>query len=150
MTRDHNSCIEYWREAREKIEKFKKLDDQKLVFGANTFGIGHKYEVFPVVTDQEILAFEAKRQLELPLQYKTYLQTFGAGGAGPYYGIEDFREYVSAGNYEETFPYTETVDYDEMDDDQPIWDYPGLAYLCTAGCGTDFMMEFRGSTTSGA
>ena len=92
MACDRNSCIEYWREAREKIDKFKKLDDQKLVFGAWTRGFGHMYEVLPVVTDAEILAFEEKHQLELPLEYKTYLQTFGAGGADPYYGIADFRE----------------------------------------------------------
>jgi len=144
VTHDLNSCIEYWREARAKIDKFKKLDDQKLVFGACTREFGHKYEVLPLVTDKEIVAFEENHQLALPLQYKTYLQTFGAGGAGPYYGIADFREYVSAGNYEDVFPYTETVDYDDMDDDQPIWNYPGLAWLGTAGCGTDFMMEFRG------
>jgi len=145
MIEDSNDCIEFWREARAKIDKFKKLDDQCLVFGANTRGIGHFYEVFPLVTDLEIEAFEQEHQLELPLQYKTYLQTFGAGGAGPNYGIVDFRQHVSPGNYSETFPYTEEVWYDDMDDDQPIWDYPGLAYLGTAGCGTEYMIEFRGS-----
>jgi len=141
---DNESCIEFWRNARGKVDKFKKLDDQALVFGAWTRGFGHEYEVLPVVTDEEVLRFEDKHQLVLPLEYSTYLRTFGAGGAGPYYGIADFRQYVSAGSYDDTFPYTEAIEYDEMDDDQPIWNYPGLAWLGTAGCGADFLMEFRG------
>ena len=142
----HRSDIDtFWKEAVDRVNHLRQLDDCNLVFGANTRGSGHKYEVYPIVSDSEIAYFEGSNGFELPEVYKSYLKNFGAGGAGPYYGVADFRQCVMQNLYPEPFPYNETVDYDEVDDDAPVWDYPGLAFLCTAGCGTDFLIELNGS-----
>ncbi|MEK8018313.1 MAG: SMI1/KNR4 family protein [Candidatus Parabeggiatoa sp.] len=143
---DKNTCIEFWLRLKEKIPKFEKLDDAEVVFGARTRGSGHNYKILPVVTDQEISAFEKNNGFELPLEYKTYIKTFGAGGAGPYYGISDFRKQVLPSQFLDPFPYSETVEFtDETEDDDPIWDYPGLAFIGEYGCGTEFLIELNGT-----
>ncbi|WP_020411212.1 SMI1/KNR4 family protein [Microbulbifer variabilis] len=146
MKTDKNECIDFWSMAKERIVLFEELDDAEVVFGARTRGNGHRYKVLPLVTDKEMLEFEKKNGFELSLEYRTFLQTFGAGGAGPYYGIYDFRKNVLANLYTKPFPYTSTFEFsDEVEDDDPIWDYDGLAFICEAGCGTDYFIELNGS-----
>ena len=146
MNTDVQSCNEYWRDLRQKISKFQEWDDASLVFGAKTSESGHHYNIFSTVPDQEILAFEKNNGFELPYEYRTYLQTFGAGGAGPDYGICDFRTQVMPNLYPEPFPYSEEIWYDEVKDDDPVWSFPGLACIGTAGCGTDYYLELNGSS----
>lgn len=134
----------FWKDLREKVKRFEKQDDADVVFGARTRGMGHHYQIMPPVSDQEILAFEKANGFEVPSDYLAYLQNFGAGGAGPNYGILDFRKYVMPNLYPQAFPYREEVWYDEVPDDDPVWDYPGLAYISDAGCGTEFMVELNG------
>lgn len=142
--KNKNDCIDYWRALREKIARFDKLDDVALVFGARTRGQGHDYEILPIVSNEELLAFENANGFELPFEYRTYLQTFGAGGAGPNYGIGDFRKYVLPYEFKTPFPYEEEVYYDDVSDDDPVWDQPGLAFVSNAGCGTEFHTELNG------
>jgi len=145
MIRDKKECIEFWQALPEKLEKFAKLDDAEIVFGAYTRGGGHKYRRLPIVTDQEIAEFESNNGFEIPLEYRTYLQTFGAGGGGPYYGIYDFRKYVLPNTYLDPNPFTEEVWYDDADgDDDPIWDSPGIAFFGDLGCGAVFGIELNG------
>ncbi|MEP1742809.1 MAG: SMI1/KNR4 family protein [Kangiellaceae bacterium] len=146
MISDENECVEFWSVAKERIKVFEKLDDAEVVFGARTRGHGHRYKALTTVTDKEILKFEEKNGFELPLEYRTFLQTFGAGGAGPYYGIYDFRKRVLPNTYTKPFPYSSAFEFtDDVKDDDPIWDYEGLAFICEAGCGTDFYIELNGS-----
>ncbi len=147
MGRDKKECIEFWQALPEKLEKFARLDDAELVFGARTRGGGHQYRRLPVVTEKELNDFENRNGLEIPVEYKTYLQTFGAGGGGPYYGIYDFREYVYPNTYPDPNPFTEEVYYDDAEgDDDPIWDNPGIAYIGEQGCGTVFGIELSGNS----
>ncbi len=135
---------EFWKDLREKVRRFEQQDDADVVFGARTRGVGHKYRLLPPVTDREVLTFEGNNGFALPPDYRCYLQSFGAGGAGPNYGILDFRAFVLPNTYEVPFPYDEEVWYDEVTDDDPVWDCPGLAYISDAGCGTEFFVELNG------
>lgn len=146
MDSDSKDAISFWLDLREKVKRFDKLDDADLVFGARTRGIGHAYRLLPSVTDREILSFEKNNGFELPPEYRAYLQNFGAGGAGPYYGVADFRTAVLPHVFDEPFPYTERVDYDEVANDDPIWDHPGLAYLIECGCCAGYFIELNGAT----
>lgn len=146
METDGKNTIAFWRQLREKVKSFDKLDDANLVFGARTRGPGHNYALLPRVTDQEILSFEKNNGFELPPEYRIYLQNFGAGGAGPYYGVADFRTAVLPHVFAEPFPYTEETWYDEVADDDPLWDPPGLAYLIECGCGSGYYIELNGAT----
>jgi len=139
MRYDKNDCVDFWLNARERIKVFDKLDDSGLVFGASS----HNYHILPTVTDKEILKFEAKNGFELPTEYLTFLQTFGAGGAGPHHGIYDFRKRVLPYAFLKPFPYSSTFEFSE--DDDPIWNYDGLAFICEQGCGTDYYIELNGN-----
>lgn len=82
MDHDTENYAEFSRELSEKIPRFDELDDAELVFGARTRGCGHDCKILPIVTDKELLIFENNNGFELPIQYRSYFQTFGAGGAG--------------------------------------------------------------------
>lgn len=132
---------EFWLEAKEKLNLFNKLDDADIVFGAQG---GHQFQTLPVVSDREILQFERTNKLELPLDYRTFLQHYGAGGAGPFWGILDAREYVLPKSFTTPFPYSDTVYWDDMED--PNWEPDGLAVLCHEGCGVEQLLELNGPT----
>ncbi len=146
MSAREKLCIEYWQDLIGKLKKFDVLDDAEVVFGARTGGGGHHYRRLPIVTDQEISDFEKNNGFELPLEYRTYLQTFGAGGGGPYYGLYDFRKYILPYTYKEPFPCTEEVWYEDIDDDDPIWEHPGIAFFGDMGCGATFGIELNGNS----
>ncbi len=147
MINDEKECVEFWSKAKENIKLFKKLDDAEIVFGARTRNSGHRYKTLPVVTDKELLKFEKNNGFELPIEYKTFLQTFGAGGAGPYYGIYDFRKNVLPNTYTKPFPYSSTFEFtDDVSEDDPIWNYDGLAFICEGGCGIEFFIELNGNS----
>jgi hypothetical protein len=144
---DENDYLDYWGKLRTEVETFGALDDLRLTFGARTRGFGHDFKVLPTVSGTEIAAFERRTGLDLPLEYRSYLQVFGAGGAGPDYGIHDFRETVQNGDYPVPFPLTETqfsLD-EEIEDDDPIWDMPGTAPICSHGCGAESSIELHGA-----
>lgn len=148
MDSETKNYTAYWRALREKVPTFEKLDDVELVFGARTRGQGHNYQILPKVSDEELLRFEKANGFELPVEYRTYLQSFGAGGAGPNYGISDFRKYILPHEFKEPFPYKAEVYYDEVDDDDPVWDQPGMAFISNAGCGAEFHIELNGPAPS--
>ena len=106
---DQNDYLEYWTKLKDEIKTFSEVDDLGVIFGSNTRGFGHEYQILPVVPEKELAEFERRTGLELPLEYRTYLQVFGAGGAGPNYGIHDFRETVQHEDFPFPFPLTETT-----------------------------------------
>lgn len=73
---------------REKLKVLRKLDPGLEVFGAEK----HQYKLRKKLTVQQIAAFEAKHQVQLPLEYVAFLTRLGNGGAGPFYGIETLNQ----------------------------------------------------------
>ena len=68
----------------EKLKKLKSMDTEFTVFGSEK----HKYQLNPVIGKEELMAFEKRHQIELPLGYRNFLLELGNGGVGPYYGLE--------------------------------------------------------------
>ena len=113
-----------------------------MIFGAKRAN-GHDYEILPTVPEKELIAFERRNGISLPLDFRTFLEGFGAGGAGPHYGIIDVRKVFSEGDFREPFP---------MEGDgcpiafggDPAWRLPGLAYICDVGSGIEDYIELNG------
>ena len=70
-------------EIKQKLEELKALDTELGIFGASS----HKYDLNPVINEQEIGEFEQRFSCKLPASYKLFLTTLGNGGAGPSYGL---------------------------------------------------------------
>lgn len=136
---------DFWIDAKKKVRLFEKLDDADMVFGANTRGWGHKYKIYPVMVEQEILTIEKEKNISLPEEFRFYLSFFGTGGAGPDYGVENFRETFKKTEFEKPFVYTElSKQTGDICDNEPIEDFEGLIYVGTAGCGSDYYLELLG------
>jgi hypothetical protein len=130
---------DYWIEARQRIAKMRRIDRlNKLVFGSN----GHKYEILDPVSEKRIHEFELRNGVELPDEYRSFLTVFGAGGAGPDYGIYDF-SYVEPVSVKQPFHLTDSQEWPD-DDDDPMWDLPGLLTISTSGCAIDWSIEVNG------
>jgi len=77
----------------------------------------------PVLSENEIIKFETKYKIKLPLDYKSFLMEIGNGGAGPYYGVFALGKYDEGtwkendgfvGVLSERFPYSS--DWNEVPD----------------------------------
>jgi len=86
----------------------KRADGNLKVFGASR----HQYHLNQPVSEKEVLAFEKKYDVQLPLCYKAFLTEVGNGGnsfahsaAGPFYGIYPLGENVDELIYENTEKY---------------------------------------------
>lgn len=130
---------EFWTDARKRISAIRAIDKQfELVFGSQS----HRYRIAKTVSERRIKSYEAKHQIELPHEYRLFLKHFGAGGPGPYYGVREFSKvesYGVAGRLE----ITESTPWPDNDDD-PLWNLPGLLYLATEGCAIDRFIEING------
>jgi hypothetical protein len=49
--------------------------------------IAHQFLFNKPIKESEVLAFEKKFEIQLPLEYRSFLLNLGNGGAGPYYGL---------------------------------------------------------------
>jgi len=65
------------------LQELRSAPASRAIFGA----IGHKFVLYPVLSETEVLAFERKHRISLPADYRGFLTHVGNGGAGPYYGI---------------------------------------------------------------
>ncbi|WP_029631990.1 SMI1/KNR4 family protein [Zavarzinella formosa] len=129
----------YWRGAKARVAAFQKADPRlELVFGSK----GHKYELLPPVAEPHLNACEAAHGVSIPPDYRTFLAVMGAGGAGPDYGLYDFRT-MDASHVGERFPLTESHEWPEADDD-PLWRLPGLMTISTSGCAIEWFIEVNG------
>jgi hypothetical protein len=152
---DETDLRTFWADMKETVRSFRKEDRRRIVFGARRNSLrfftggpkgGHDYRILPIIPDAEILAFERRNGIDLPPEYSTYLVVFGAGGAGPNYGIEDFNQFVRDRDFTKPFPYRESLpeDYYELPTYDSEWSFPGLAYISDLGCGCEGMLELNG------
>ena len=105
---------------------------------------GHRYRILPPVRAADLTQFERRNGIELPLDYRTFLEVYGAGGAGPFYGILDFREAVMPCDVGAPWPVDGSASIVAPDDD-PIWRWPGLTYICHEGCAIEDHIELNGA-----
>lgn len=69
-------------ELRDRIRLLAAVDRDRRVFGASS----HDYQLAPPLSDRELGALE-RRLGPLPDEYRRFVQTVGAYGAGPYHGL---------------------------------------------------------------
>ncbi|MEN1987615.1 SMI1/KNR4 family protein [Paenibacillus hubeiensis] len=150
---------------REKWSLLRVLDAELELFGADH----HEYEMLPVMTQEQITAFERKWDIRLPDGYREFLSTIGAGGAGPFYGLEkpedgvyavlDYPDELNA--ISDPFLFTEAWnwDYDWYDDSKdedewaaleheyydPKWS-AGMLRISNFGCGVSINLIVRGES----
>ena len=74
---------EYAAYLRDLVQKASLADPERKVFGADT----HQYELNPVLSLEEVQAYQEKYHVVLPSEYVFLITQVGNGGAGPYYGI---------------------------------------------------------------
>jgi hypothetical protein len=65
------------------LQRLRESKKALSVFGAES----HGYRVNPPLSEAEIIAFEAKHDVQLPDDYRQFLMRVGNGGAGPDYGL---------------------------------------------------------------
>lgn len=66
-----------------KLTALRTLDPELLLFGAEV----HGYEMNDPLEAAILAVFERLHRVTLPEDYRAFLQYFGDGGAGPYYGL---------------------------------------------------------------
>ncbi|WP_351222807.1 SMI1/KNR4 family protein [Streptomyces sp. NPDC002133] len=76
-----------WGGVRDRVLALQKAPRWRGVFGADFHGHGHKFQLLPVLTEEQLRAVERRLATELPEEYHTFLLEVGAGGAGPDYGL---------------------------------------------------------------
>ena len=131
----------FWYYAKEKVELFSMVDTEKtqLIFGARaSLSPGHDYHIFPTMSLDEIAQIEKDKSITLPAEFKSYLLKFGAGGAGPAYGVVNLREAFANATFDRPFVYKKHYAEDGIED------FSGLMYIGTAGCGSDYFIELKG------
>ena len=87
--------------------------------------------MYEPVSEERLANFESINGVNLPTDYRSFLSAFGAGGAGPDYGIYDFAKIESV-SVQDRFHLTDTSEWPEDDDDR-MWDLPGLLPISTSG-----------------
>lgn len=73
-----------------KLEQLRNLDTELEIFGSEK----HKYILNTTLPLDTIKKFEAKHKINLPIGYVAFLTTLGNGGAGPFYGLEQFENSI--------------------------------------------------------
>ncbi len=136
---------DFWEDIANRVRAFSTLDDANLVFGANSNGGGHHYEILPTLTDEELKAIESTKGVVLPIPFASFLRYFGAGGAGPGFGVQDVRATIKETDLSTSFRYDEkSLITGDVCDNPIIENFDGLMYLGTAGSGTDHYIELNG------
>lgn len=131
-----------------KIVELVARDIEMKTFGASTFGVGHHYQMNPVLSTDDLTGFEREYDVQLPKDYADFLTQVGNGGIGPYYGLYSLADAVSdhpghncRGFLASPFPLTDYFNpYDENDDadDDDLFDDQficGSIVLSHQGCG---------------
>jgi hypothetical protein len=75
--------LDQFKRVKEKLHQLKCADINFEFFGSN----GRKYTFAPVLTENEIVAFENKHNITIPEEYRLFIKEIGNGGVGPFYGL---------------------------------------------------------------
>lgn len=89
----HTRRVTRWAEIRDRIRLLAAIDPDQRLFGAST----HEYQLAPPLTEAELAALEAGVGA-LPVEYRSFVRTVAAHGAGPYHGLGEPRVPESAGD----------------------------------------------------
>jgi hypothetical protein len=73
------------RRIRNRMRELGEIDVERTVFGTTR----HDWLLDDPLTTEAVDAFEARAGIELPDEYRGYLEHVSGGGAGPYYGLEE-------------------------------------------------------------
>ncbi|MEU1019468.1 SMI1/KNR4 family protein [Streptomyces sp. NPDC005898] len=76
-----------WTGVRERVLALREAPNWQAVFGADFHTYGHRFELLPVLTEEQVAAVERHRGVTFPAEYRAFLLEVGAGGAGPDYGL---------------------------------------------------------------
>jgi hypothetical protein len=104
--------------------------------GYRVFGSGqHEYRLGPVLSEEEVGAFESAHGVRLPEDYRCFLRTVGNGGAGPFYGLEP----LATLDRDLTRPFPLTHATDQLSEEELVRlgdrdEYPGVLEFCHQGC----------------
>lgn len=131
----------------DKLGRLKKRDPNQRIFGADE----HRWATRPPLTTTEIESFERRHGVALPAEYREFVQSIGAGGAGPGYGllsIDDFGvdlEPIPEGFLAAEFSQTETWEPEHVMEDISeaayVREVQGTIRLSHGGCGYyDFLV----------
>jgi tetratricopeptide (TPR) repeat protein len=130
------------RRIRNRMRELGEIDAERTVFGSTR----HDWVLDDPLTPEVIDVFEARAGVELPDEYRGYLEHVSAGGAGPYYGLEELPDEESLVELElgEAF----VGDGLEDDTEESITRAPDLrgGYLPLAdqGCGYASVLVLEG------
>jgi Leucine-rich repeat (LRR) protein len=157
---------------KDKLEQLIKKDSQFQIFGSNHEWNGHRYQLHEPLAEADLAAFEAQHQLQLPDEYRAFLNQLANGGAGPFYGlysladgISEAEQYSTEENepvknpFAQDFPlsnddvkkfisyYDRQIEEGE-DDNIQYPDVPdpltGVIFLSQYGCGWSYCLVVKG------
>jgi hypothetical protein len=126
------------------------------------FGAGrHQYQLKAPIPASDIAVFEQQHGIRLPDAYRSFLTDIGSGGAGPYYGLFDWRdipirhdEVFAPGFLSTPFPHEEewnpNADASSLIPDEEYWDprwVTGSFAIVEFGCGAFFRLVVSGPAT---
>jgi hypothetical protein len=89
------------RRIRNRMRELGEIDVERTVFGTTR----HDWLLDDPLTPEAIDAFEACAGIELPDEYRDYLEHVSGGGAGPYYGLEDLPDEAALAELELGAPF---------------------------------------------
>jgi len=143
----------------EKLKKLKSMDREFTIFGSEK----HQYQLNPVISRDELVAFEKRHHIELPLGYRNFLLEVGNGGVGPYYGLESLDEIEknkkSVMDLKLPFPHTQKWNFNWDNVTEEEWETliedteegyyiqkwsTGLLEICDFGCGISLCLVVNG------
>lgn len=84
LAHTYNRSVEHLRAKLDEIRRSKRA-----CFGSEK----HRFELEPPLDDKTVLAFEKRRKLTLPEDFRRFLLTVGSSGAGPFYGLVPMKEW---------------------------------------------------------
>lgn len=133
-------------ELRGMLRQLQKADVQFRVFGSKQ----HRYQLAMPISKDELTSFESDNLIQLPEDYRLFLEVVGNGGAGPYYGLEPLNTFGR--DLSQPFPFTKRTDtlsdeeLDHLPDEFDHDEYPGVLEFCHQGCAIFSYLVVNGPT----
>ena len=96
-------------EINEKLNTLRCLDINCVTIASNS----HEYKMNPVVTEEEVLAFEELNNIKLPENYREFIKRVGNGGVSPRYEMYG----ITLGKFDSSLQCEFLIDENGYDDD---------------------------------